>query len=451
MIRPSLALLLTIAAAGPSVVAADDRALDLAIGDPARKEARTAVVLDGITDARTSDVITPAELAARLDGVRLLFVGESHTNTDFHQAQLRVIQELHRRGRQVMVGLEMYPVSEQEWLDRWFTEKDLTEDAFVAQSRWYKNWGYHWNYYNEIFTFAHANGIRMFGVNAPRMLVQTVRMKGFEALTPEQRAYLPERIDLDSEEHKQLFRAFFSSADALHGSMPDEMFAAMFRAQCTWDAAMGWNAVQALKKHGGEKAIMVVLIGAGHVAYGLGAERQAKLWFDGRITSLVPIPVADADRKSVVTAVRASYADFVWGLPPETDPLYPSLGVSTPEQKSGERYKVIAVAKDSVGAAAGFAVGDELVSIDGVAIVDKETTNRLMSGKRWGDSAEYKVMRGGQEVTLTANFRRTPPKIAGAAKPAESATPAETAKSAMPGMPAMPPAGAKPPKAERPE
>ena len=45
---------------------------------------------------------------------------------------------------------------------------------------------------------------------------------------------------------------------------------------------MGWNALQALRTHGGDKAIMVVLVGSGHVAYGLGAERQARLWFDGR-------------------------------------------------------------------------------------------------------------------------------------------------------------------------
>ncbi len=447
MTRRPFAVILFLAAA--AVAAADDPALDLAIGDPARRDAHAAVVLDGITDARTGDVITPAELAARLDGVRLLFVGESHTNDDFHQAQLRIVQELHKRGRQVLIGLEMYPASEQEWLDRWHAEPGMSEEAFVAGSRWYKNWGYHWNYYRPIFAFAHANGIRMFGVNAPRTVVQTVRVKGLEALTPEQRVYLPERVDLDSDEHKRLFRAFFSGADALHGNMPDEMFAAMFRAQCTWDAAMGWNALQALKKHGGEKAITVVLIGAGHVAYGLGAERQAKLWFDGRIASVVPIPVADAERETVVSKVRASYADFVWGLPPETDPLYPSLGVSTPEQKSGERYKVIAVAKGSVGEAAGFAVGDELVSVDGVAITDKETTNRMMSERRWGDSAVYKVMRGGQEVTLIAHFRRTPPKPAGTPKPAEAAAPPEAAKPALPAMPPGMPQ--QQPKKEKPE
>ena len=45
------------------------------------------------------DVITADELAARLDGVELLFVGESHTDYEFHQVQLRTIEELQRRGR----------------------------------------------------------------------------------------------------------------------------------------------------------------------------------------------------------------------------------------------------------------------------------------------------------------------------------------------------------------
>ena len=92
--------------------------------------------------------------------------------------------------------------------------------------------------------------------------------------------------------------------------------------------------------------------------------------------------------------MRASYADFVWGLPPSTDPLYPSVGLSTPEQKSGERYKVIMVGKDTPAEAAGFKVGDEIVSIDGLAYTDKETVNRLMSEKRWGDAVVYKVVRG---------------------------------------------------------
>jgi uncharacterized iron-regulated protein len=405
-----------------AAVSADDRALNLPIGDPARRDREAAVVLDGITDAARGDVITPPELAARLDGVKLLFVGESHTDVEFHRVQLRVIQELHKRGRQVLVGLEMYPATaaEQQWLERWTADKTLGEEAFLNESHWYKSWGYHWNYYRQIFLFARENGMRMFGVNVPRDVVQAARTKGLEALTPEQRALLPERIDTENAEHQRLFRAFFPEGDSLHGNMPDAMFQGMFRAQCTWDASMGWNALRALKQHGGEKAIMVVLIGSGHVAYGLGAERQARLWFPGKTASVIPVPIREGAHDAPVAKVQASYADFVWGLPPSTDPLYPTVGISTPEQKTGERYKVISVAKESPAAAAGFQVGDELVSIDGAAYTEKETVNKLMAGKRWGDVVEYKVLRGGQEQALTVHLRRQPPKPL----PARAAEPA---------------------------
>ncbi len=426
-----------------SALGADDRALNLPIGDPARKDREVALVLDGITDTARGDTVTPPELAARLDGVRLVFLGESHTDAEFHRVQLRVIQELHKRGRQVLVGLEMYPVPEQQWLDRWNSDESMTEEAFLTESHWYRNWGYHWNYYREIFLFARANRIPMFGVNLPRAAVQTIRMQGFDALPPDQRALLPARVDLDNAEHERLFKAFFGSEDALHGNMPEPMFQAMFRAQCAWDAAMGWNALQALKKHGGEKAIMVVLIGAGHVAYGLGAERQVRLWFDGKTTSVIPVPVAEEAGGTPVAKVQASYANFVWGLPPSTDPIYPSAGIATPEQKSGERYKVIMVSKDSPAEAAGFKVGDELVSIDGTPYADKETVNRLMSEKRWGDAVVYEVLRDGQKQTLTAYLRRRSPEH----KAGDEAAPAGKDKPTMPpagkptGMPSRPPSG----------
>lgn len=404
--------------AGACAASADERALDLAIGDPARKGRLLPVVVDGITDTARGELVTPAELAARLDGVRVLFVGESHTDMDFHRVQLRVLEELRRRGREPVIGLEMYPVTEQAALERWTAKQGPSEEQFVAESHWYRSWGYHWNYYREIFLFARASGSRLYGVNVPRAIIQTARSKGLSALAPSERALLPERVDTESAEQRQLFRAFFDASDSLHGRMSDEMFEGMFRAQCTWDAAMGWHALQALRRHGGERSIVVVLIGAGHVAYGLGAERQLKLWSSERTASLIPVPVADAEHEDLVSEVRASYADYVWGLPPTSPPLYPSLGLSTPEQKAGERYKVIMVSPESPAAAAGIRVGDELVSFDGVRIVDKETSNRLLAEKRWGDALVVNVLRDGNELTLTALLRRRPLKAAAEAKPA---------------------------------
>jgi uncharacterized iron-regulated protein len=387
----------------PTLAAAQDH-WKLKIGDPARKEKEAPVVLDAITDTRTGASITPAEMAAQLDSVKVVFVGESHTDIFFHRAQLQVIRELHRRGRDVLVGLEMYPFTAQASLDLW-NAGSVTEDDFLEQSKWYKNWGYHWQYYRDIFLFVRERGMKMYGVNTPREIVSAVRKKGFQNLTPEEAARVPPKIDFDNEEHKQLFRAFFAGGDSLMHSMSGQMFDGMFAAQCTWDASMAYNAVNALKTHGGPKSIMVVLIGSGHVAYNLGVQRQAALWYDGQMASVIPVSVADQKGK-VHTSVEASYADYVWGLPAETDPVFPSLGLSSRDGKGEFPMEVIDVPKDSIAATAGFMVGDIIQMMDSTPLKGLEVYNRLLSDKRWADSAVFTVLREGQPKTLTAYFRR---------------------------------------------
>ena len=419
LLTSALALALLLPAAGR----ADSKIYHLAIGDPDRRDREVPLVLDAVTDAATGELLTPAGLARRLDGTDIVFVGESHTSIDFHRAQLRLIEELDRAGREVLIGLEMYPYTEQEHLDAWH-RRLVTEEGFVTLSRWYESWGYPWGYYRDIFLYARDHGIPLFAVNAPREVVSAVREQGFEGLAAEDRAHLPETIDLDSDEHRALFRAYFEpeeeeeeegeeeSADGgagLHSGMSDEQLEAMFAAQVTWDATMAHNAVAALREHGGEDAILVVLVGSGHVAYGLGAERQAAVSFDGKTASVIPIPVADADGETTPT-VRASYADFVWGLPPETDDLYPSLGLSTTAAGDDDsRRRVIFVNEGSPAGEAGIAVGDLLLALDGEPVPDKETLQRRMAEKRWGDAASLTVEREGEPVEIEVVFRREPP------------------------------------------
>jgi uncharacterized iron-regulated protein len=408
MMRLTLtATLAALALAVPSAGLAQDSSWKLKIGDPARRDREAPIVLDGITDTAAGKMLTAGELASKLDDVRVLFVGESHTDIAFHRVQLQVIRELRKRGREVLIGLEMYPYTEQASLDLWNAGAG-SEDDFVSKSRWYMNWGYHWHYYRDIFLFARQNGIRMYGVNTPREVVSAVRKKGFQNLTPEEASRIPPKIDTDSEDHKTLIRAIFAGEESMMHTMSAQMFDGMFAAQCTWDASMGYNAVQNLKKFGGPKAIMVVLIGSGHVAYNLGVQRQAALWFDGKMASIVPVPVADSKGRPQVS-VQASYADYLWGLPPEEDPLYPSLALSTRDGKSEFPLEVIDVPKDSVAGRAGFQVGDVLQAMDGTPLKDRETLNRLLSEKRWADDAVFTVSRGGTTATVTAVFRRQAP------------------------------------------
>lgn len=391
------------------------RSLHLPVGDAARKDKEAKLVLDAITATASGDLLTPRETVARLAGTRLVFIGESHTSMNFHRIQLRIIEELQLAGKRVFVGLEMYPRTEQRFLDDWCGGL-FTEGGFIQLSSWYKNWGYHWDYYRDIFLFARDHGMRMFALNAPREIVSSITRKGLENLTPEEKSHIAPKIDTSGEEHFTLFKAFFEEETGMHSMMSDSQARAMFASQCTWDATMGYNAVRALEENGDPNTVMVVLIGSGHVAYGLGIQRQSAQWFDGKMASIIPIEVLDTKQAPIET-VQASYADFIWGLPSEKDPIYPELGVATVDVGPGDsRRKVLSVSKGSPAGVAGILPGDILISMNGSPLKSREDLNRLMAEKRWGDSAEFVVSRPdkkseplGQAAQITA----APPQVAG--------------------------------------
>lgn len=377
-----------------------------AIGDPARKDKEVELVLDGVSDTKTGELISPQEMAARLVDTGLLFIGETHTAIEYHRVQLRTIQELHKAGREVLIGLEMFPYTQQASLDEWISG-DQSEQEFVEQAGWYEYWGYNWEYYREIFVYARENGIPMYGVNTPRDVVAKIRRDGFAALTAEEREHIPYEIVPATDEQRTMYRSFFDPEDALH--MSDDRLEGMLRAQTTWDATMGWNALNALQKHGGDEAIMVVLIGSGHVTYGLGSERQTAPYYDGNIASLIPVQIED-DTGAPVEKVQASYANFVWGLPRVEYEIYPSIGVSLMGpigEKAGKPVtEIIQVSEGSIADRAGIVVGDVLLALNGEVITDAVQLRTIVSRWRWGDVATMQIRRDGEELNLALPVRR---------------------------------------------
>ncbi len=384
------------------ITLADQALLHMPIGDPERSDREVELRLDGITDTDSGAVITLPAMAAQLADTGLLFIGESHTSLEFHKVQLRAIQELHKAGREVLIGLEMFPYTQQPSLDGWVAG-EYTEQEFIDEAGWYTYWGYHWGYYRDIFVFARDNGIKMYGVNTPREVVTAVRKKGFKDLTEEESAHIPHAVKPATADQREMYKKFFEPDDALH--MNAEVIDDMLRAQTVWDATMGWNALQALLEHGGEDAIMVVLIGSGHVTYGLGSERQTAPYYDGKISSLIPVEIAD-DENVPVETVRASFANFVWGLPKQQAEEYPSLGVSLMGAIGDQPTKIIQVSEGSVAERAGIAVGDVLLRLDDAAVESGVSLRKIVSDWRWGDVVVATIEREGAEQELTVAVRR---------------------------------------------
>ena len=407
MKNAAIAALAVLAASVPSAALAQG-VFDLPIGDPARRSMLTPA-LDVVVATSDGAEVTPAQIAERLGPVRLLLIGESHTSMEFHRVQERVVRALQNSGRRVLIGLEMFPVTEQASLDRW-NDGSWNETEFVTNSEWYRHWGYHWLYYRDIFQTARAGNSPMYAVNAPRANVSAVRRKGFEGLTEEERTGIPPHVDTDDEDHFTLFKSYFDDEeedDSTHtAGMTDEQWRAMFAAQCTWDGAMAWNAVRHLQADPDPNSIMVVMVGSGHVAYGLGIARQSRQYFEGPVATLIPVPMAD-DEGEPIEAVRASYADFIWGVPAEPSPLYPSLGASLTEVAG--TLTVLFTDPESLAGKAGIASGDRILTFDGWEVDDRLTFKRLMAERRWGDTVRITIARSGETLELTIPLRREQP------------------------------------------
>ena len=226
-----------------------------------------AVVVQA-SDIRLWDVAGKTEIslgkaAERLPSPGIVYVGEFHDNADHHAYQLAVIQSLHRKGRPLAVGLEMFQHIEQSILDVWVA-RELSENEM--RRAFARNWGNSWDLYREIFLYCRDRKIPMVGLNVPRSITRKVARTGFESLTIEEIGKLPPivcRVD-------QAYEAFLRRVLGQHNS--DSGFRRFCEAQLVWDTAMAIYALEHLKHH--PERTVVVLCGMIH-AWKLAAPDQA--------------------------------------------------------------------------------------------------------------------------------------------------------------------------------
>jgi uncharacterized iron-regulated protein len=375
---------------------------NLELGDAARRTKTIELAVDQIHDTHKGVDISTDEVAAALADAAIVLVGESHTSIESHRVQAQVIAALQRAGRKVTIGLEMFPSEAPTApFDRWL-RGGIDEATLLRESGWYDYWGYPWGYYRDVFLLAKQYRMPIRGVNAPRAIVSMVGRRGLAGIGGMERGQLPPTIDTTNEEHKKLFVAYVGGGSETHGAgMPADVLQRMVDAQSTWDATMGFHAAELIKDNPDPKAVVVVLVGSGHVAYNLGIARQAKAYTDKRVATVMPIATTPGKPETI----RASVGDIVWGVPTESYPLFPTFGLSF--RSSGEQpTSVLMVAPGSTAAAMGIKAGDILLSLDDQPIKRDVEVRAFIDRKQWGDAITAKVTRGTETLTLTGRLRR---------------------------------------------
>jgi uncharacterized iron-regulated protein len=272
----------------------------IAAAIPVQAAFTTAVQLE------TQRVLTADQLAGALAGSQVVIVGEHHTNRQHHLAQRQIVDLLHRAGRDVAVGLEMFRAEAQKTLDGWVSGR-VNEDAFIKA--FMDNWGYDWAAYRPVFVLARESRIPMIGLNVSREVTRQVFYHGFESLTAEQRKLLGNiTCEIDDSYRKFIERSYGGHGGVHGGVHGGSNFDYFCEAQLVWDSVMAVNILAYLNRN--PNAVVVAMVGAGH-ARNPGIPAQLRKRSDAAVTVLMPLAPGIIDR----TTVGPEDADYLLILP----------------------------------------------------------------------------------------------------------------------------------------
>jgi uncharacterized iron-regulated protein len=220
---------------------------------------RSALPFHGVRFSDSGE-LSDEGLLDELAHADVICVGEEHDNPHDHWAELRIIEGLGERsrmsGRELGLGLEMFPRSTQETLDKWRVGK-IDEDRLRADAHWDESWGWDFAYYRPMLEFARDRGVALVALNAPPLLAHAVAKGGLGSLSEEQGKQLPE-LDLDDRGHRKWF---VKQMDGHPGAAAriDNYYAA----QVVWDESMADRAARWISGTLPGRQL-IVLAGDGH-------------------------------------------------------------------------------------------------------------------------------------------------------------------------------------------
>lgn len=252
-------------------------------------------------DPRSGSLISHAEVIARAARQQAVLLGETHDRYDIHRWQLHVAAGLLATGRRLVMGFEMFPRRVQPALDA-FVAGELDARAFLERAEWQSVWGFDPELYLPLFHFCRQFRVPMLALNCYRALVTRVGKEGWDAIPEPERDGLTPAKPATMAYRQYLFDITGGPRpDRAAKSAEDPAFDRFVRAQQTWDRAFACNIVRALEAD--PEALVVGIIGRGHLEYGYGTPYQLADLGVSRVSVLLPsdedftpkeIPIADA-------------------------------------------------------------------------------------------------------------------------------------------------------------
>lgn len=360
-----------------------------------KKKAKSTMGIAYQLEEEPTAIATPstfgfASVINQLSKKRVIYVGESHTRYEDHKLQLRVIRELHALGKNISIGMEMFPHTAQQSLDD-FIAGTINETEFLKQSKYFKVWSFDYRLYREILNFARANKIPVIALNIEKDKVSKVYQQGgLAGLSPEEVATLPVDRDLSMPGYRERIHAVYD----LHPGRDEKQFSGFFQSQAIWDEVMAQTIADYLSSHPDRQ--MVILAGNAHVVKDTA--------IPPRVARRMPIDqaVVMGSDGSVITPHESDFQVF---MPQESLPPPTLMGVVLVQKEGHGPVSIEEVTPQSAALKAGIKKGDILLSLDGHLVETPDDVRIVLVDKRTGDIIKATIKRkrpffADQELTL---------------------------------------------------
>lgn len=366
-------------------------------------------------DPATGDIRPHDQMISTAADTSVVMLGELHPHVEHHRWQLAVISALHGQKPNMVLGFESFPRAVQPVLDRWING-ELSEEDFLDETVWNKNWGFDPELYLPMFHFARLHQVPMIALNVERDFVSRIRDEGLENIPEDERRGItepkaPSDAYLDSlvatfAQHVDIRGQTEGDAETSEnaGDEPDDLrdddrFKRFVKVQTTWDRAMA----QALSEAsaGDDDPLVVGVMGSGHLEGGFGVPFQLKDLGVENATVFMPVPPAES-----CDVFKEEVADALFVLPPMNQvadgPSGPRLGVMI--ETADNRVRVMQVMEDSVAAAADIRDGDAILQAAGVSLADTSELIGIVQQQAPGTWLPLSVERDGETLEIVAKF-----------------------------------------------
>lgn len=270
-------------------------------------------------DLTDGDEVSDDEVLADLATAGVVFVGEAHTVKRHHDLQLDLLQKLFLRKIPLVLCLEQLEARNQPAVDR-YNRHEINFATLAREIDWPNQWA---NYadYQALCEFARSHRILVRALNAPAATIRAVsRGGGLAKLPPDLRAHLPAEIFTDDPVYERLLNLEL----AKHMALDPAKLRPVFEAQVARDETMAANIVAARRAMAppDEPRTAVVIVGAGHMRFGLGTADRVRRRDPGIVERLVILTdsgqggMTDA-QKAQTRDIAITHADFrAIGRPP---------------------------------------------------------------------------------------------------------------------------------------